>query len=307
MNFKLKSVRKPADTEAGALEAWAAPVSGDKIAERITPAPDGPPSKISELVRRRIVIGKSKDSIAPPVENGLETVFNADERTRIVSTDQYPWKLICALEIDAMTGTYVGTGWVVGPRTLITAGHCVFDSKQMGGWAREIRVTPGRDRERRPFGSFVARRFSTLNLWTEKQDADYDIAAIHLDADLFPATEAFRVGALPDEELQDYLINVSGYPASPGGGTELYWAKNRIRAVTTRRIFYDVDTSGGQSGGPAYVFPDENAHPVVVGIHAYGEGGTPGSIAMRVNSAPRVLPEVVEQIEAWRGGDMETS
>ena len=291
--MRLQSVsNNPDDTESGQMKPAA-------VAERITEAPAAAPVPMADSARRRIVFGKSVASIIPPAETGLETVFGADERTRIVSTDQFPWRLICALEIDAPWGTFVGTGWFAGPRTLITAGHCVYDRKQMGGWARRITVTPGRDREREPYKSFQSARFSTVDPWIEKQDADFDIGAIHLDQAVFPQTEVFRVGALPDAELQNYMVNISGYPAKPGNGRELYWAKNRIRAVTPRRIFYDVDTSGGQSGGPAYIFPGENAHPIVVGIHAYGEGATPSSIPLRVNSAPRIIPEVVEKIQEW--------
>jgi V8-like Glu-specific endopeptidase len=297
--MEIHSISKPAAgaTEGGERQSPPAPPP-PPIIRKIT-AEAGPSTALPDGSKRRIVVGKSTKPIVPPVDSGLESIFFADERTRIVSTDQFPWKLICALEIDAPWGMFVGTGWFAGPRTLITAGHCVFDKKQMGGWAREITVTPGRDRERAPFDTFKSTKFSSVNAWIERQDADYDIAAIHLDHDVFPASEVFRVGALPDDELQDYMVNVSGYPASPGGGTELYWAKNRIRAVTPRRIFYDVDTSGGQSGGPAYIFPDENSQPIVVGIHAYGEGGTPASMNLRVNSAPRIIPEVVSQIEKW--------
>ena len=53
-----------------------------------------------------------------------------------------------------------------------------------------------RDRERKPFESFKSTQFSSINAWIERQDADYDIAAIHLDHDVFPASEVFRVGAL---------------------------------------------------------------------------------------------------------------
>ncbi len=89
----------------------------------------------------------------------------------------------------------------------------------------------------------------------------------------------FGVGALTDEQLLKRLVNVSGYPASPGGGVQQWWAKNRIRAVTPRRIFYDVNTSGGQSGGPVYIYESESAaDPIVVGIHAYRVGGTPSEI-----------------------------
>jgi hypothetical protein len=99
----------------------------------------------------------------------------------------------------------------------------------------------------KPFESKVAKRFSSVDAWMERRDADFCIAVIHLDEPFFGESDAFRVGSLPDDELQDYLVNVGGYPAGPGGGTELWWAKNRIKVVKPRRIFYDVDTSGGQN------------------------------------------------------------
>jgi glutamyl endopeptidase len=299
--MKIVSVSKPAPVDGAEAGTAGKPSPAPQPSTRrmLTDEAPGARAALSDGAKRRIVIGKSPNPIIPPADSGLESVLFADERTRIVSTDQQPWKLICALEIDAPWGVFVGTGWFAGPHMLITAGHCVFDKKQMGGWARQITVTPGRDRELKPFNSIVATRFSSVDAWIERQDPDFDIAAIHLDRDVFPVADVFRVGALPDAELQDYMVNVSGYPASPGGGTELYWAKNRIRAVTPRRIFYDVDTSGGQSGGPAYIYPDENSQPIVVGIHAYGEGGTPASINLRVNSAPRIIPEVVTQIQEW--------
>lgn len=295
MAIRLESVSKPV-TEA---EMRPPPARTERAATRVPSAT----MEIPPAAMRRLVVGKSEGPIQPPGPIALETVIGLDERTRIVSTDTLPWKLVCALEIDAPWGSFVGTGWFAGPRTLVTAGHCVFDARQMGGWAREIKVAPGRDRERTPFGIVTATRFSTLNAWVETQDADFDIAAIHLETPVFGASDVFAIEALPDAELRDTLVNVSGYPANPGGGQELWWARNRIREVTTRRIFYDIDTSGGQSGAPVFRLEQEGARPSVVGIHAYGEGGTPASIPMRVNSAPRIIPEVVEQIQKWLDQD----
>ncbi|EWY35774.1 hypothetical protein N825_34420 [Skermanella stibiiresistens SB22] len=247
----------------------------------------------------RLVAGKQQ---RPLSENrGLETVIGVDERTQILETDKAPWRMVCALDIEAPWGGFVGSAWFAGPRTLITAGHCVFDRSQMGGWATKITVTPGRSGGTTPFGSFVVTRFSTVDQWTDSQNPDYDISAIHLDEAYGDELGWFAIGALTDTELQDQLVNVSGYPFERGGGTQQWWARNRIRAVEPRRIFYDVDTSGGQSGGPTYMIEANgtSAAPLVVGIHAYGTGGTPNSIPLLVNSAPRITPEVVEQIGRW--------
>jgi glutamyl endopeptidase len=250
--------------------------------------------------QRRLVVGKSDQPLRPSDGGlGLESVIGLDERTRILETEQAPWRMVCALEIDGPWGTFVGTGWFAGPRTLVTAGHCVYDRNQMGGWARSISVRPGRDGDREPFGSFETEKFSTVDMWLERQDPDFDIAAIHLSQPLGEEHGWFAVGSLTDDELRGYFVNVSGYPAQPGGGAQQWWARNRVREVTPRRIFYDVDTSGGQSGGPAYIYEQENAPPLAVGIHAYGVGGTPSTIPQQVNSAPRIIPEVVEQIRLW--------
>ncbi len=294
MGEKLKSISRSSSATESAVPSF------ERIPSAVKTRAVNAPQDITASSRRRLVMGKgSLFSTQHGGPIGMESVLGLDERTRIVSTTTAPWKFVCALDIDAPLGRFIGTAWAVAPRTLITAGHCVFDATQMGGWAREIAVTPGQDREIKPFGTRKVVKFSTTELWHQNQDPDFDIAALHLDEPLFAEGECFQVGAFPDAELKGFLVNVSGYPGTPGNGQEQWWAKNRVREVSARRIFYDVDTSGGQSGGPAYIFQEENGPPVVVGIHAYGVGGTPASIAMQVNSAPRIIPEVVERIQGW--------
>jgi V8-like Glu-specific endopeptidase len=78
-----------------------------------------------------------------------------------------------------------------------------------------------------------------------------------------------------------------------------YFHKNRILRVTEHRLFYDVDPFGGQSGAPVWVQPEGANEPLAVGIHAYGVGGTPANLGITANSAPRIIPEVFDQIQAW--------
>ena len=259
-----------------------------------------PPGQVHDAPsgdQRRLVSGLAKPMRQGPA--GLLSVIGQDERTKIVTTDLAPYAVICALEITAPWGVFIGTGWFIGPRTLITAGHCVYHRTQMGGWAQSIKITPGANGNQAPFPSFTATRFSTTETWLNDLDPDYDMAAIHLEADsLPPGLAPFRVAALPDDQLLSQSVNVSGYPADKGG-LEQWWARNRIRAVRPLRIFYDVDTMGGQSGAPAFILPAANAAPMVVGIHAYGTGGTPSDLPMEVNSAPRITNPVLEVLHRW--------
>jgi len=232
----------------------------------------------------------------------LESILgDVDRRKPILETDQPPWCKICSLEITSQNGLqYVGTGWFAAPRTLITAGHCVFDPFELGGWARTIKVMPGRNGDANPlFGTAESSRFSTTNRWLEAQDEDFDYAAIHLSEDLGTKAGTFGIGLLLDSELKDLMVNVSGYPVEPGEGREQYFHANRVKALTSRRLFYDIDTMGGQSGSPVWAYLDGSTDPVVVGIHAYGVGGVPAGLNVNANSGPRILPEVLDVIKGW--------
>jgi V8-like Glu-specific endopeptidase len=100
--------------------------------------------------------------------------------------------------------------------------------------------------------------------------------------------------------LTERLVNVSGYPVSPGNGRQQYFHANRVKAVTARRVFYDVDTIGGQSGSPVWAYLDDASEtPTVVAIHAYGVGGVPAGLNVVANSGPRILPDVLDVIKGW--------
>lgn len=249
---------------------------------------------------------------------GIRTVLGDDGRTHVEDTGASPWRMVCHLHIEGPFGSATGTGWFAGPRTVVTAGHCVFDAAGLGGWATRIRVSPGMSDGTAAFGSYDATRFETTDAWRLQGDRGSDIGAILLDAvpgrpDPGGAAGWFGVAALPDALLRDAMVNVSGYPADkpdpPDGrprGSQQWHARNRITSLTPGRLFYEVDTAVGQSGGPAYVVDRPGGTPVVVGVHAHGiEGMTGGGMAngsgSPANSAPRVTAQVVRLIQDWVG------
>ena len=75
-------------------------------------------------------------------EVGAESICGEDDRVQIKAATAPPWRMIAKLLITVGDGgQYVGTGWFISPRTVMTAGHCVF-SNRSGGWAKSIRVHP---------------------------------------------------------------------------------------------------------------------------------------------------------------------
>lgn len=242
--------------------------------------------------------GKSDQPIVRPRGSSFESFIGDDDRTRVLDTQLSPWRQIAALRIFSPFGAHLGTAWFVGPKTLVTAGHCVYHERDMGGWAQAIEVSPGRNGDEIPI-RVEAIEFSALDRWIETHDPNFDIAALHLEDPIGEQFGWFAVASLPSEDLPNYLVNISGYPKRPGSGEQQWFHMNRISHVEQRRIYYDVDTFGGQSGAPVWIHETPESEPLVIGIHAYGEGATPSSLGIEANSAPRIIPEVLDQIKAW--------
>ena len=291
--IELKSVSNPSSPFEG-LGAASAPARATRG------HPGTATTEHSRSLRHFAVKGKS-GPILPP----FETVIGRDERVRILDTDLAPWRMICALRMRSLRGAgAIGTGWFIGPKTVLTAGHCVFSNYFFGGWAGTIEVTPGLNGQgdlpdMRPYGSVTSERFSSIDRWTEDEDPDFDVGCIHLDEPLGNKVGWFAVAALPAERLEGFLVNIAGYPADRGGGAEQYHSRDRVLRVSERRIFYEVDTHGGQSGAPVWIYENEESPPLAVGVHAYGVGGTPTALNITANSAPRIIPEVLDTLTGW--------
>ena len=217
-----------------------------------------------------------------------ETVCGQDDRVRISPATAIPWRWICELIITMSDGAgFRGTGWFIGPKCVMTAGHCVF-GKANGGWARRIEVIPGMDGTSRPFGSAVGTTFRSVSGWTNNADPNFDYGAIILPTPLGNTTGFFGFASLSDASLNGLLVNNSGYPGDKPFGTQWFNA-GRVSQVAARKIYYMLDTFGGQSGSPTWRFLIGQRH--AVGVHAYG--GCP-------NSSTRIVQPVFDNMMAWR-------
>ncbi|MGB5953584.1 MAG: trypsin-like peptidase domain-containing protein [Ornithinimicrobium sp.] len=225
---------------------------------------------------------------------GVETVHGQDNRIQIQGTGNYPWSAHASLLITARDGSrWIGTGWFIGPHTLATAGHVVY-IKNSGvpgrdGFVRSVQVMPGRNGSMLPFGSATTSRVRTVSGWASSGNPDYDYGAILLNTDLGNRTGTFGFGAYSDSTLRSSWINISGYPGDKPSGTQWYhW--NRVAAVSSRRVSYDIDTAGGQSGSAVYRIVNGGRYGVA--IHAYG-----GSVT---NSGTRITRPVFDNLVAWK-------
>lgn len=223
----------------------------------------------------------------------LETVHGVDDRVRVQDTDRYPWSATASLLITARDGSqWIGTAWFVSPRTLVTAGHCVYITNSpiqaRNGWVLSIQVLPGRNGTQLPFGSVTATQFWTVRGWSESGDENYDYGAIVVPTEMGERVGTYGFGAFSDDDLAGRALNIAGYPGDKPVGT-LWYDARAIASTSPTKVYYDIDTAGGQSGAAAYVV--ENDERIGVAVHAYGGPVT--------NSGTRISAPVFKNISDW--------
>jgi glutamyl endopeptidase len=223
-----------------------------------------------------------------------EAIIGNDDRVQINDTTLYPYRAIASLLITAADGSkWIGTGWFISPRTLVTAGHCVY-IKNSGvpgrdGWVRSITVIPGRNGANRPFGSAVSTQFKSVAGWTNNGDQKQDYAAIIIPTPLGNTVGTFGFGVYSDADLLTATANISGYPGDKPAGTQWFHAR-KVTSVGPQKVFYDIDTMGGQSGAP--VWRVIGGQRFAIAVHAYG-GAT-------ANSGTRITAGVNANLVAWK-------
>jgi V8-like Glu-specific endopeptidase len=230
-------------------------------------------------------------SFGPPAR--LEAVIGTDERIQIHDTSKLPWRLSASLLITgADNSQWIGTGWFISPRTLATAGHCVF-IKGSGvpgrdGFVKKIQVLPGRNGSQAPFGALTATEFWTVKGWADHGLENFDYGAIILPAAFQQNIGYFGFASFPDSMLQSATANIAGYPGDKPSGT-LWFDKRKVASLKPEKVFYAADTAGGQSGACVYIV--RNRMRMGVAIHAYG-GAT-------ANSGTRISTEVFTNLKSW--------
>lgn len=284
------------------IKSHARPVAGAAIKVAAGLARKGVAGKGLSLIAKLLEAAEQQPGGESGMESGpalevveqaaaaIEVIIGSDDRIRISATTQLPWRRICALRITFPSGSsFRGTGFLIGPRAVATAGHCVYMHNQ-GGWARRVEVIPGCNGAQRPFGQVNSSSLRSVSGWVNGRKPESDYGCIILPAGAFGGANlgSFGCANFPTTSLLAQAAVVAGYPGDKPFA-EMWGMARRIKTVTAKTLVYDIDTMGGQSGAPVYI--KRNGQRYVVGIHNYG--------ASSGNSATRVTQPVYERLVAW--------
>lgn len=206
-------------------------------------------------------------------------VIGDDNRTRVTTTGSYPWSAIVHLEMTFPRGSGTCTGWLIGPHTVATAGHCVYGADE-GGWVTRVRVIPGRNGGQMPFGAVYATRVWAARDWTATEAPPADYGAIKIGADLGTQAGWFGFRADSDTTLQGVTLNTAGYPGDKPFGTQ-WFTPGRVTGLSRSEVYFDLDIWSGQSGSPAWRRVGDTR--TVVAIVAYGS--RPYNFGTRITDA----------------------
>ena len=203
-------------------------------------------------------------------------VIPPDNRTRVTSTDEWPYCTFGKLDLVFPKGGAGGSGVLVGSNIVLTAGHCAYDQK-LGGWVRGARFTPGKNETAAPFGFSDALKAHSTAGWVERGNPDYDIAAFVLKENFGISVGSINIDILNDDLFKKAVFAVTGYPGDKGG-LQMWTHAEKIKTVTLSKLFYEIDTESGQSGAPLWN-PETQG---LAGIHT--TGGSSENGAVRLNA-----------------------
>lgn len=246
-------------------------------------------------------------------EGGYREVIGRDTRQLVRDTRPAPFRYICNLEVG---GQAICSGTLIGPRTVLTAAHCVN-----GQTPAAMRVIPGRNGSSEPLPATLATGFLAApgNRGSIDDVTPRDIALIYLRDPLGTSvghwTAAYRktridsTGTsmsasiiLPARTLK---VNISGYPGdkcitfgrppAPRCGTQQWRSFDETVQLRDGMYHYRNDTFGGHSGSPIWVRRHSSmGGRVMVGVHVAGDDG----VGVRANRGVHFTSALLTWIRA---------
>jgi len=248
--------------------------------------------------RGKITSNESSAITSNTVEKEEKVLEKKDRRIKIVEPGIYPWSVHGHMRMEFLpSSVYIGSGTLIGNQYVITAAHNLFDRDTKTA-VKKLKFFPGKNGATIPYESIVT-HFAVHPDWyntslSNDKAKEVDIGVVKLKDSLGDSAGFYGYREFDESEIKGKKLNVTGYPGEYSG-KYMYTMEGDLKKVEDHRIYYDIDTSGGQSGSGIWVNiqdpGDTEESPYVIGVHAYGSVDT--------NSGTRLTHEKAEKLKTW--------
>lgn len=215
-------------------------------------------------------------SFRPTRDNKALAVIGRDDRSQVADTHGDPWRVHGHLFMDFEHKKTKGTGTLISPQCVLTAGHCLYDL-QTHHFVKNITFYPGRN------GKWSVAQPAKAIKWEVhpnyiKGEKEHDIGIIFLDRAV--GMEVGWNGLLWAENslLQSLSpIHISGYPGDKPKET-MWTDEGEITDISGFQLFYLIDTNKGESGANLWVQLPNSVLSIPkgfysIGVHTNGQNG----------------------------------
>lgn len=232
-------------------------------------------------------IAALRDKASSTSTGGAEVIIGQDRRERVYTT-YFPSRARVLITFSG--GRCSGT--LIGPNTVVTAGHCVHSGGSGGSWyaTSSYLIYAGANGTSKPYGSCTAKSLHSVSGWSSSGNEEFDYGAIKLNCTIGNTVGWYGYTSSVSTNLPAII---GGYP---GDKPLTQWIHaDKVRAITANQIFYSNDTTPGSSGSG--VWWDSNG-AVLIGIHAYGtHGSSPHSL---YNHGKRITASTLSNFDLWK-------
>jgi V8-like Glu-specific endopeptidase len=184
---------------------------------------------------------------------------------------KYPWQTVGKLSYTQNGKPDWGSGALISPNIVLTAGHCLYD-KDNGGKSIGVEFYPswgvgaqGRDYKKDPFYKFNCSYLAWRLAWSEDSNLAYDYGLAWIDA--APGNHLGWLGYAWNQTTQGRTWTAYGYPpATPnaltsGGTMKAVVGRNAPSPIPGMIAMTNNNMLPGASGGPWITTDPVNTNP----------------------------------------------
>lgn len=204
-------------------------------------------------------------------------VIGSDNRVVITDTSVYPFSCIAYMKVHMRCGcSSTSTGFMVGPKTLLTASHCLVCTDHHQS-ADRIDFYFGYKNDNYYFLKYSEPTqywYGTdfPNGYTREAE-QWDYGLVQMNWNVGDQTGWFGIASLSDEDLSEYGYNLAGY-RNGVLKADYGWVSN----LTEYNFDHNADTESGYSGCPLF-----DIEYYATGINIASAYDNSHNIARRIN------------------------